>query len=487
MVDCPLNRFERRLVHQLVRSDFPALGTSSVSECIQVYERDEVEEMRSRNETHLRLIDEISRRVGFRWVAEALVGGEWSNAHFAMFTRQIHGERMANDSKTFLKRLDELAAQTKQRRKVLVGHNCFLDCVYLYRAFYGNLPDSVEDFQDAIHAIFPLILDTKYIATAGSDPRFRNAQLWQIEEALKGQELPHLGTLGCFPRRERIADNKYAELVNDQPQYENDDHFHEAGFDSFVTAKVFLKLNAKMQAAASGSEGPQHDSGAAVRVEGWGNVDKTTQPKHGMNEPGQETPEQPSNTGGNMITDLPLKENEGNHDMSPVKVVKKTRKKSKASQSREIAKGKFFHSNVFESLNNASEDLAEASASSTAEPNAVLAENPASTANTIKPSALTSKETAKTDVQLTNAAKSLEFESDVEEIAKNGSGMLPDWDSEFWQTCGNKLRVYGTVEEMSDLTASRKKVADDATQGPEGRESREGKDSWWEWARSMFL
>jgi poly(A)-specific ribonuclease len=32
------------------------------------------------------------------------------------------------------------------------------------------------------------------------------------------------------------------------------------------------------------------------------------------------------------------------------------------------------------------------------------------------------------------------------------SGLLPAWDTEFWRTYGNKLRVFGTREEVCDLT-----------------------------------
>lgn len=37
-------------------------------------------------------------------------------------------------------------------------------------------------------------------------------------------------------------------------------------------------------------------------------------------------------------------------------------------------------------------------------------------------------------------------------------GLIPRWQSNFWTQYGNKLRVYGTVEEVCDLTAVRKPV-----------------------------
>lgn len=34
--------------------------------------------------------------------------------------------------------------------------------------------------------------------------------------------------------------------------------------------------------------------------------------------------------------------------------------------------------------------------------------------------------------------------------------MIPQWNSEFWRTYGNKLRIYGTEEEVCDLTQRRR-------------------------------
>lgn len=155
-----------------------------------------------KNDLELRLAGEINRQVGFRWVAEALTGGNLSNAYLAMNTRQIHGEVTALSSKGFKRRLDELSEKLKTRTKVLVGHNCLLDLVYVYQVFYGDLPDQVDDFQSAVSGIFPLVFDTKYMSTAGADSRFRSAQLWQLEEALTKQGKPTIcsfGLVDCNP------------------------------------------------------------------------------------------------------------------------------------------------------------------------------------------------------------------------------------------------------------------------------------------------
>merc|ERR1719198_243795 len=51
-------------------------------------------------------------------------------------------------------------------RKLLVGHNCFYDFLHLYQTFYGDLPESVQEFKSSWLQLFPQTLDTKYLAEA---------------------------------------------------------------------------------------------------------------------------------------------------------------------------------------------------------------------------------------------------------------------------------------------------------------------------------
>ena len=69
-----------------------------------------------------------------------------------------------------------------------------MDLVFIHNYFYGSLPDTVEEFQESLHAKFPTIVDTKYLSTVGPDAlHFRNSQLSQIEEALADDEKPVFG------------------------------------------------------------------------------------------------------------------------------------------------------------------------------------------------------------------------------------------------------------------------------------------------------
>lgn len=58
--------------------------------------------------------------------------------------------------------LDEIT----RGQKPLVGHNCFYDFLHLYQTFYGELPESIQEFKAAWLQLFPQTLDTKYLAEA---------------------------------------------------------------------------------------------------------------------------------------------------------------------------------------------------------------------------------------------------------------------------------------------------------------------------------
>jgi len=134
--------------------------------------------------------------VGFRWIAEAMAGGGLSGFDPNFCAPRIKGEPDPVNLKAFARRIDEIKKSLMQRKKVLVGHNCFLDLVFFYRYFFGNLPEKVEEFQEAIHTLFPLIIDTKYMATQGVEgAKLRNLQLWQIAESMVDQAKPTIGML----------------------------------------------------------------------------------------------------------------------------------------------------------------------------------------------------------------------------------------------------------------------------------------------------
>lgn len=110
-------------------------------------------------------------QIGLRWIIEAI-----GNQVQAVIPQEQHSSITLDQAlQDVLK--TENTEQGGARRDVrkdlrnladnattIVGHNLFLDLIYLYACFFGPLPDRVEDFQGAIKKIFPVAIDTKYIA-----------------------------------------------------------------------------------------------------------------------------------------------------------------------------------------------------------------------------------------------------------------------------------------------------------------------------------
>lgn len=83
----------------------------------------------------------------------------------------------SDDKKEIEKRLSmDLFGFTKIFEKIweckakVIGHNSFLDLLYIYQSFVGDLPESYFDFKKAINNGFPHYYDTKYLS---NQPQFR--------------------------------------------------------------------------------------------------------------------------------------------------------------------------------------------------------------------------------------------------------------------------------------------------------------------------
>jgi len=190
----PLNGFEKRLTHQIVRAEYPDLQTYGTRDFVQVETKNVEKQVEEKAQLERRLDRSLSSAIGFRWLTEALTGEGLRGLDLHAIPLKIEGEEQFTSVEAFTDRLDAIKAVLAQRPRVLVGHNCFMDLVFIYNYFYGSLPDSVEEFQESLHAIFPTIVDTKYLSTVGPDAlHFRNSQLSQIEEALADDDKPVFG------------------------------------------------------------------------------------------------------------------------------------------------------------------------------------------------------------------------------------------------------------------------------------------------------
>ena len=110
-------------------------------------------------------------------------------------------------------------------KKPLVGHNMFLDILFLYHQFIDDLPDLLEDFILEFQRYFPTIYDTKCIGTtlALSNKTDLNsmAGLFQSNKKFKNYLEFEFDLQANF--------NKYL----------GKSKLHEAGYDSYLTGICF--------------------------------------------------------------------------------------------------------------------------------------------------------------------------------------------------------------------------------------------------------
>ncbi|KIW19402.1 hypothetical protein PV08_03697 [Exophiala spinifera] len=220
-----LNRYQIRLTHQTVRNEWPKFKTQGMGHFVQIT-NPTAEQQESEKELREQMRErDIANAVGFRWLIEAITGGDISRLpHFYVSAGFPEGQ-VPEEIQGFL---DKLQDSLRKRKGALVGHNCLTDLINLYRCFIGDLPDRVEDFSSKLHDLFPVILDTKYLAGIGGK-RWADTSLQAVENDMSSTALPRITLPPGFDR------------------YLHASNYHEAGFDSFVTAKLGLKLPAKLK------------------------------------------------------------------------------------------------------------------------------------------------------------------------------------------------------------------------------------------------
>ncbi|EFW99611.1 caf1 family ribonuclease [Grosmannia clavigera kw1407] len=135
-----INRFQQRLVHQLLHNEFPGKfrGYCKFNTFMQISKVQDQADMK-------------------------LVGGDF--AMDAADVAELDDDATSRNSlRTQLKRCEW---KLKQRQPVLVGHNMLVDLCFLYRTFFETLPENLSDFSHKIHELFPRIVDTKNLVARG--------------------------------------------------------------------------------------------------------------------------------------------------------------------------------------------------------------------------------------------------------------------------------------------------------------------------------
>lgn len=115
-------------------------------------------------------------------------------------------------------------------KKPLIGHNMFLDLFHSVTNFFSDAPDDLAEFKSLITTLFPLIFDTKLIASM--QPLSSHAPhtgLQNLTECI-GSGLPSIKL-----EIDQAVDNHD---INEEDELK----FHNAGFDALSTGKCFISL-----------------------------------------------------------------------------------------------------------------------------------------------------------------------------------------------------------------------------------------------------
>ena len=233
-----LSSFQSRLVHPLTLREYPNLKTiTKPGGFIQILIRDNEKEKESqavRNESYER---RLATAKGLRWPIEALARGDLSSINSKVIPAPLH--ELEATRKTF----EHLRETLKDKRTVLVGHNVFMDLMYLYACFFGPLPSTVTQFSKEISKLFPNVIDTKYMATHNS-----------LNVSLEQSSLPELSL-----KLEHTPSPKIL-FHPDHARYAVEKSLHEAGYDSMLTATILIRLSAKLQSEGEWVDVPSPDS-----------------------------------------------------------------------------------------------------------------------------------------------------------------------------------------------------------------------------------
>ena len=186
-----LNNYQKRLIHQLVRSEFPHLRSTGRADFVQIIPYDSNAEKAILNAKMANFDERRKRQIGLRYFVEALVGAEKLEMIDSKMdpSKPVGTPAWINVDKV-TREFEALRKSLQDHQTVLVGHNLFLDLVNFYKCFFGTLPDTIEEFQTTIHELFPLIIDTKYMASTQHEGPDARSGLEELDDVLGDMQIP---------------------------------------------------------------------------------------------------------------------------------------------------------------------------------------------------------------------------------------------------------------------------------------------------------
>jgi len=116
----------------------------------------------------------------------------------------------------------------------IVGHNPIFDLMFIYSHLCNELPNTWEEFKQEIHGLFPVIYDTMLIF---GDEKVKKLSSEKQSSALEAMYL------FVSKSKELAGISINIEVTTGlESKYLQTEHYHEAGYDSYITGYSFIKL-----------------------------------------------------------------------------------------------------------------------------------------------------------------------------------------------------------------------------------------------------
>ena len=116
----------------------------------------------------------------------------------------------------------------------IIGHNIYMDLMFIYDKLIDDLPEDFYEYKQSIHKFFPIIYDTKTIATELK--KYDNTKL----ESLYKSMIKH--KYNSYVNISMDVSNGFS-LYNDL----DNKLLHDAGYDSLITGRCFIFMNKALQ------------------------------------------------------------------------------------------------------------------------------------------------------------------------------------------------------------------------------------------------
>lgn len=405
-----LNAYHRRLVHQTVQTEYPAMKTTSMGHFIQITNptQDQVASQKSVEQEWRER--EIAKSIGLRWIFDGIVGADLSRLPLDYVAAALPKDADAPQGVIPAQRfLNQLIDKLKERRKVLIGHNCLTDLMFLYKMIVGDLPMTLAAFKEQLHDLFPAIIDTKFVANCHSE-KYGRLSLGEVVQDL--------------------AQEKNGPVIYTPPDYDryaNHVWLHEAGYDSYITAILAIQMAAKLNVGGSARK-KDHD--------------------RQQNEVAQANTED--------LLDFGVQEGYETAKESQEPVIQ--------SESLPVISTHFGHRQT-DSINSVASESTAYSDRSTPSVVAIKQKVPAAPVNWNDESRVDSLRSAFATTSIYDSLDSSAMPGDetprvpdkepqeiLKELVQQGK-LMPRWSEEggFWEVYGNKLQVNGTAESVLDI------------------------------------